>query len=722
MKTHKKNKPSPARLKAHPNRYTAPLALLLLLSTITQPTLTDPTVIEKDLKDLTPEQLQLVKENFKEGQKIPKKFQVVYPSEDIPEDFVPKFDSKEEELESLEKSAMTTEPLPDVEITKKDLLYVIKESRNQHLMVLFYDKSDSKFEFIESQVRKAIKQLTTIREGFPEPMYIRLGTYEAPLLPKFEKMFKIYKFPKLVLFIDEKPYRFKGRRLTATSVIAWYKRIERTLDESVSHRLWSDKHLGNLLYREGTVVVFCSQLITPEFEIYDKTARDGRQIYTFSFDRKLCLKLHARHRGLENALEYAIEEEVPMTEEEAKAHHDTKLKSLQEQLEKGEIDDEEYFRNEGKYPKTKIVERIVRNETLFEELEVKKPVIFIAQKDVEEKSVVKMITEIDDVRKLRFRIKAAAEPAYFTDFDKFQEFNRDDNYATNWLILVYLPEDEQGRLVKGFKNFARANKFKFPKKFKVAVFNRDKLNMLKLELVLPIEGFHRLYYVEYTAYPGTAFKKYRALNVKSMKEVKKYYGFLRENQWDEYFFEEEIDLPEAAQASRKREKGEKDGKSDENLNYPEFEKLGRTSYFRSLKDRLGHLVVIMHRNNPQKVKKIYKSLQPILRILEAIGVSNVEFKHINTQRNDILDLSNPDNQRESSAPTWTIYKANSEETANAVNLDGKRAVLQFLESEIEDVGAAMDKVGKDVDQLIEEDKEARKKEGKGDGDEKNDEL
>lgn len=106
-----------------------------------------------------------------------------------------------------------------------------------------------------------------------------------------------------------------------------------------------------------------------------------------------------------------------MTDKESQDYHDTKQKELQKQLENEEISEEEYYKFLDQFPKTKLVDKRHFNETLWKEAALPEPVLFICQKNQEEKSAVKIIREVRNVSAIRKEIKYLAEPAYTTDVD-----------------------------------------------------------------------------------------------------------------------------------------------------------------------------------------------------------------------------------------------------------------------------------------------------------------
>ena len=571
-------------------------------------------------------------------------------------------------LQSSETEQPELKPLiqEDLELTRENLLQKIED--HKFILVLFYEKSDKKLEFVTNQIRKAIIKLAQLK-NFPSDKIPVFGTYEAPVIPKFEKLFKVYKFPKLILFINGKRFPYNGQRVTTYMLIPWYKRILRDLDRTNSRKLKDKEMLGILIDKEGTAVVYCgNSKEDKEFQIYEEMAKDSQQIYLYIFDDDFCRRLHARSKKLESRLEYIDHKEVPMTEKESQDFHDAKMKDYLEKLQREEIDEEEYKKYEGQYPKMKVVDEKIFNETLYKELKLEQPGVFVVQKNVEEKSAVKFVEKISSVKNLRWRIKREATPAYYTDIDNFHMMNGQTNYGDDWFILVYRPEDARCTLNNHFKAFARKLKFQ-RKNFNFGIFGNDVTTAVKVEKTIPMEGYHRLYYIDYRSYGGGNIRKYRALNIKKIQDIEKYFNYMLEGTWDEYFFEEE---PVTGETKH---------------NYPNFQKLTRESYYSEIKNRIGNLVIVLHKGFSHKMETNTKDVRRVLDRLEKVGVQNLVFKHINVGLNDVLE---PGEEKMISAPRWVLYQEDSDEVKSAVNLEGEKAILRFLETEIEQIRNALE--------------------------------
>ena len=186
-----------------------------------------------------------------------------------------------------------------VELFQEDLI-LDKESiedaivNTQNLLVLFYDKEDSRMERTSQNIRNAIALLKTseIDVGFAK--------FAAPVTPKIEKAYHVYNFPKLVLFSDGKRYPLEQAPYPR-QIEAFVKRVVRESQRTVSYKLKDKDTFGNLLEKEGTVVLYCGfGLQDPEFSIFEGVARDAKHVYVYSFDEKICRWVYLRHQGIES--------------------------------------------------------------------------------------------------------------------------------------------------------------------------------------------------------------------------------------------------------------------------------------------------------------------------------------------------------------------------------------------------------------------------------------
>lgn len=180
----------------------------------------------------------------------------------------------------------------DIELNRDNLESMIAEKHL--LLVFFFDRQDSRMEKTTSNIRKAV---TNLRNSGLE---VEFGTFEAPITPRIEKTYHVYKFPKLLVFLGGKRYPMSAPPYPR-QIEAFVKRLVREQDKTISYKLKDKDMFGKLIDREGTLVVYCgASRKDAEFDVFEAVARDAKQIYVYCFDQKICRWIHLRHMGLEH--------------------------------------------------------------------------------------------------------------------------------------------------------------------------------------------------------------------------------------------------------------------------------------------------------------------------------------------------------------------------------------------------------------------------------------
>jgi hypothetical protein len=149
-------------------------------------------------------------------------------------------------------------------------------------------------EKVTTNVRKAVTALK--KQGYE----IEFGTFEAPLTPRVEKTYHVYKMPKIIVFMEGNRHPMSAPPYPA-QIKAFVKRLVREADKTISYKLKDKTMFGTLIEREGTLVVYCGKgKKDPSFDVYEGVARDAKQIYVYSFNDEICRWIHLRHMGLES--------------------------------------------------------------------------------------------------------------------------------------------------------------------------------------------------------------------------------------------------------------------------------------------------------------------------------------------------------------------------------------------------------------------------------------
>lgn len=338
-----------------------------------------------------------------------------------------------------------------------------------------------------------------------------------------------------------------------------------------------------------------------------------------------------------------------MTQEESQNYHDTKQKELLKELEDEKISEEEYNKYLYQYPKTKIVDEKFFNQTVWDLSQLHEPVLFICQKNKEEKSAIKLLTNLTDVKFIRSQIKYLSEPAYYTDSDNILIENQTHNHQIEWLVLVYEKSDNKHPLISHFKTWARSKLFQL-NNLKLAVLDDTELTMLNLERSIETDKFLRLYYFKYPTGSESLKLKHRMLDVQNPNQLEKALNWIQEGIWDPYYFSETINP------------------KDNISKY--VKKLVRTNYFSTIEDRSNHLLIMA--SNRAQFEKFSGLVEEFYKKAKQFNLEKkIEFFHINSELNDLsIDLGQ--------GIKYMFHHKDREEVQTNFNIDTLDGLVRFV--------------------------------------------
>lgn len=352
-----------------------------------------------------------------------------------------------------------------------------------------------------------------------------------------------------------------------------------------------------------------------------------------------------------------------MTEEESQRFRDTKMKELQKQLENEEISEEVYEKALYQYPKTKIVDVRVFNETIWEKSKLEQPVIFVCQKNQEEKSAVKLIDQLKDMHEIRKQIKYLSEPAYYTDVDNVNAISHFLKFECEWLILFYKKTvGENHPIIPYFKKWARDNIFKF-KRLKFAVLDGSSITLLELEKGIPDADFPMLYYFKFPTKNKDKLLKHKLKKVDTPALIQKAVGWIERGEWDPYFFEESIDKSIHSEESRERLS-------------PRFERLVRSTFSNAIKDRTGHVLVLARKQGSLKpfsdiIEKFFKEVE------NRNSEMDIKFYHIDVEKNEVgIEVNR--------GFKFLLYDRDHDTVRTSYNLDSLKSLVNFISDSIDE--------------------------------------
>jgi len=489
-------------------------------------------------------------------------------------------------------------------LTKENIFTEV--SKRDYMFIYFYNVQDG---VTEKQTAELLKACNLIRSA--DNREVIVGLFEGDVTPRIEETFKVYKFPKIIFLAESKRFPYSGGRF-AKQIATWIRRIIREQEQLTTLRLDSKVHLATMSAKHETIVVYCGERNATEFKTFEELAADHRFIYMHSFNESLCRHLNLRRTGDDMRLEWEEETQRNMTDEEAVDHLERYKKTLQTQVNNGDITDEEmHFRIENE-PLPEILDTEKKfNATLWEEARLLSPVIFIAQRNLEEPSSMKMIVNIlPSVKQLRRQVKLTSTPSYYTDEDTFDLMNKQNNYRYDWLLFFYDNQKDDYRTeLEQFKAFARESAGSLDEKIKIGVFSSEKILLMKVELESTSDRLPRLYYLKFS--PNGTFLKHRMNNV-DLKEGdhRKALQLIKDDLWDPYYFSEPLPI-------------DNEGSS---------KKLVQLNYEESIQDRNSHLFILYHSGENYKYNKALKLLDGISDRLEAAGI---RIKYVDIKKNDI---------------------------------------------------------------------------------------
>jgi hypothetical protein len=102
-------------------------------------------------------------------------------------------------------------------------------------------------------------------------------------------------------------------------------------------------------------------------------------------------------------------------------------------------------------------------------------------------------------------------------------------------------EDFSHPLIAHIKTWAREHLFQLPPNLKIAILDNTEITMLNLEQGIPGDRFLRLYYIKYQDNDEKKMVKHRMLNVNNPNQVKTAVSWIRNQEWDVYYFSEPVD-------------------------------------------------------------------------------------------------------------------------------------------------------------------------------------
>lgn len=184
-------------------------------------------------------------------------------------------------------------------------------SSTPNLFILFTNSYDGTIEDYLIELFKAKELQQKLNPSSP----VNVGLYVGKLSPKYEQQWKVFQYPKILFFADKENYQTYSGGKYAVQILAWMKRIYRTLYsiESVSWKGF--RKTSDTLQEHKILIVYVGKKNNKSFKVYEKQASKKNQLYYYSEDdavaKKLVLKMKKGVNDLEGPEKTMYSKEDP---------------------------------------------------------------------------------------------------------------------------------------------------------------------------------------------------------------------------------------------------------------------------------------------------------------------------------------------------------------------------------------------------------------------------
>jgi hypothetical protein len=280
---------------------------------------------------------------------------------------------------------------------------------------MYLDKMEDKASFWLAELEFAVNITTEEFQSKPFSAY-----YVAKNLTAEEQSyFKVSKFPTLRVYLPTGFQTYDGR-LYSRQMSYFLKRNLRSKVTKVSGPLKSLDYYDKLESENEPFVIYCGKENSPDFEMYEKAARDNKFLYYHTFNSDFCTRINAKRTGVEEDLWYDDTHDHSLSPEDQQEWLKHEQQHLKERHERGEIDKSELGKRllELKAPAFETHTEKELNETLWNQHVLDSNVVFVVYKP---NNILEMLTEFKSVDELRKEIELKSISNFYTDFDKIYD-------------------------------------------------------------------------------------------------------------------------------------------------------------------------------------------------------------------------------------------------------------------------------------------------------------
>ena len=395
--------------------------------------------------------------------------------------------------------------VPTIEI--EDIQRIARHKDSPSLLV-FADVIDRVSERLLIEVKNGVH---IVNEGRNEKEGVKYYLLARKFSQEEKKRLAITNLPALKLYDEGKTIEFTGRQY-AKQISAFLIRHFQQKKKTESAVLKGLEHFEAMEEQDEVFVVYCGKEDSVEFREYQKMAFDKKFLYYHTFEDDFCTRLHIKQNNKESSLFYQP------------------------------INETEETNSEGNLSGQETKDNQMLNETIWQEHELNRPVIYIRYK----KNNLFEIVEFDSsksLKELKTEVEKASISNFYTDFDLAYDYLYDTSYKNEWYILFSpknqskseSPCDEMFKLSTELKLLERSARF--------GCMSREELPKYGLEIFDQNKNGHTLFFFSYfdmfSNNQGRISRPYKYQLDNPLKhDFKKFFYEVKEGKHQRYFINE----------------------------------------------------------------------------------------------------------------------------------------------------------------------------------------
>lgn len=358
--------------------------------------------------------------------------------------------------------------------------------------VMFLDRLDQRASFFLVELEGAVND--TVKDFGSKPFS---ASYIGRNFSAEEQAeFKLAKFPTLRVYLPSGPVNYDAR-LFARQIGHFLKRQLRSRVNRVSALLKDLDQYDKLESESEPFVIFCGSEISPDFQLFEKAAKDNFFLYYHAFEADFCTRLNAKRLGAEESLWNEVPYDYELGNEDRRVWLEEEKKVLHDQHEQEYINDEELKKklDNLKPPKTVRRTELKLDDSIWRQFILNQSVIFVVYRP---NLSFEILNKFSSIEQLRHDILFASVSNFYTDFDKAYDYLFDHKFKANFLALFsptnqtkdQAPCNEVYRL--SLQHRLKNQKLKF------GCFSREELSKFGLEIYDKVPLDHTVFFFAYS--------------------------------------------------------------------------------------------------------------------------------------------------------------------------------------------------------------------------------